>query len=85
MYELEGDEVRERRTGRRPEHAHLVYVHRPVDELPSVVDDAKEVGARAVWCHNGSAQAREIVEAAGLTYVDDPPIVEAVHALHVES
>ena len=75
-YEIEGDSVVDRRVGESPERADVVYTHRPIDELPAIAELAKGLGAQAVWCETGSAQAREIVEAAGLTYVDEP-IIEA--------
>ena len=79
-YEPDGEEVREVRMGGRPTRADLVYVHRPEDELPSIVAEARDLGASAVWCENGSDRARQVVEAEGLTYVDAPPIVEAARA-----
>jgi predicted CoA-binding protein len=75
-----------RPTGRRPEHVDLVYVHRPVDELPGIVAIARELGARALWYESGSPagestpSARSLAEAAGLLYVDDRDIVEAVRS-----
>lgn len=45
-----------------------------------IVDLAKQIGARAVWCETGSAEARSIVESMGLAYVDQPPIADAVRA-----
>ena len=52
-YEMQGDEVRVRDVGELPRHADLVYTHRPVDELPEIVDTAKSVGAKAVWIQSG--------------------------------
>ncbi len=80
-YEPDGEEVREVRTGSPPARADIVYVHRPEDELPSIVAHARDVGASAVWCENGSDRARQVVEAEGLTYVDDPSIVTVARAL----
>lgn len=95
-YEAEGDEVRVRRVGRLPQHADLVYTHRPLDELPQIIETAKSIGAGALWIQSGrdqsgakdprgvwmpreeSARAREIVEAAGLGYVEAPYIADAV-------
>ena len=81
-YQPDGDEVREVRTGSPPTGVDLVYVHRPEDELPTIVADARDLGASAVWCENGSDRAREVVEAAGLTYVDDSSIVDVARALY---
>lgn len=52
-YEVSGDEVRVRQVGRLPERADLVYTHRPVDELPEIVDTARSVGAKALWIQSG--------------------------------
>lgn len=52
-YEVEAGEVRLRQVGRAPERADLVYTHRPIDELPEIVDTAKAVGAKAVWIQSG--------------------------------
>jgi predicted CoA-binding protein len=37
----------------RPAHADLVYVHRPVEELPDIVALAADVGARTIWLQSG--------------------------------
>lgn len=52
-YEVVGDEVRVRDVGRLPQRADLVYTHRPIDELPEIVDTARSVGAKAVWIQSG--------------------------------
>jgi CoA binding protein len=52
-YRLDGDEVRVGPMGRRPERADIVYAHRPIDELPEIVETAKSVDARAVWIQSG--------------------------------
>ena len=85
--------------GRLPEHASIVYTHRPVDELPGIVETARSISAKAIWIQSGrdssgradprgcwfpreeSERAREIVETAGLIYVEAPYIAEAVRAL----
>jgi predicted CoA-binding protein len=77
---VEGDEVVIRKVGAPPEHADIVYSHRPEDELPGIIDLAQQIGARAVWCETGSPTAREQVESAGLVYVDAPPISDAARA-----
>jgi hypothetical protein len=74
-YGVEGERITERLVGQPPRHADLVYVYRPVEELPAIVQDARRVGATAVWCETGSDGARQIVEGAGLVYVDEPSIV----------
>jgi hypothetical protein len=81
-YQLDGEEVREVRTGGPPTGADVFYVHRPEDELPSIIADARDLGASAVWCENGSGRAREVVEAAGLIYVDGSSIVDVARTLY---
>ena len=95
-YEVHGGEVRVRNIGQLPKQADLVYAHRPIDELPEIVDTAKSVGAKTIWIQSGrdkaaakdargcwmpreeSARAREMVESAGLDYVEEPYIVDAL-------
>ena len=67
-----------RHTGQAPAQVDLVYTYRPVHELLEITDFARELGARAVWFEAGGAnagateEAREVVEQAGLIYVDQP-------------
>jgi predicted CoA-binding protein len=79
-YGLEGNEVVTRPSGGAPERAEIVYSHRPIDELPEIVDLAKQVGATTVWCETGSSAARDIVESSGIGYADTS-IVETVQQL----
>lgn len=52
-YEVIGDTVQLRDVGALPKHADLVYSHRPIEELPEIVETAKSVGAKAVWLQSG--------------------------------
>jgi hypothetical protein len=52
-YEVEHGNVVERRVGRPPAQADVVYTYRPLEELPEIVDLAQSVGARAVWVQSG--------------------------------
>ena len=97
--ELRDGNVARRAVGRPPEPVDVVYVHRPLGELPQLVATAKSLGARAVWYQSGlasagtkdpkscwlpegaSARARILVESAGLRYVDDVYIADAVRGL----
>jgi predicted CoA-binding protein len=79
-HEIVGDAVELHKIGAPPEHVDIVYSHRPVEELPGIVDFAQQLGARAVWCESGSPEAQAIVEGAGLQYVDAPPIGDATQA-----
>lgn len=83
-YEVDGDEVVTRHVGRLPERADIVYSHRPVGELAEIARMARELGARAVWCQTGSDEARGIVEATGLLYIDHPPISDVAAPLAAE-
>lgn len=56
-YEVAGEEVVERRVGRPPAHADVVYTFRPLDELPEIVDMAQRVGAGSVWVQSGLSAA----------------------------
>jgi predicted CoA-binding protein len=64
-----------------PEHIDLVYCHRPLEELPGIVAQAKELGAQAVWCQSPSPEARRLVESAGLRYFGEEYIADAVRRL----
>ena len=95
-YEVADGEVVERRLGRPPAQADVVWTFRPSEELPGIVQAAQAVGARVVWVHSGlagdgskdpegcwlppeaAADARAMVEAAGLVYLDQPYVAGAV-------
>jgi hypothetical protein len=96
VYERRDGRVEARKIGRQPAHADVVYVHRPLGELPGIVALATTIGADAVWYQSGlasdgtkdpagcwvpgdaSRDARGIVESAGMHYIDDIYIVDAV-------
>jgi predicted CoA-binding protein len=96
-------EVRRRDLDEPLDHADLVYAHRPIDELPGIVQTALRLGASAMWRQSGldstgrrdpagcwlsaaeSEQGRRLAEAAGLDYIDDVYIVDAVRALGPDS
>lgn len=52
-YEVDGAEVRLRRVAGPPARVDLVYTHRPVDELPDIAQEAKSLGATALWLQSG--------------------------------
>jgi predicted CoA-binding protein len=101
--ELRDGEIVVTRTGRAPDHGDLVYVFRPIEELPAIVTEAQRIGATTIWCQSAlssegvkdphgcwtspaeSREARRIVEAAGLTYIADTYIADAVRALEESS
>jgi len=55
-HELEGDSVVVRPLGRPPVGVDLVYAHRPLAELPGIVETALALGARGVWVQSGLAE-----------------------------
>jgi predicted CoA-binding protein len=84
-YLYEGD-ARRHASG-PPGAADLVYTYRPVDELAGIVEFAQKLGAHSIWFEEGrrdseaAAAARAIVEGAGLTYLDEPYVVDALRNL----
>jgi hypothetical protein len=69
-----------------PESFDLIYAHRPFAELPGIVSLAKDHGAKAIWLQTDltedeSWEARAMVEEAGLAYIDDVYIADAVREL----
>jgi predicted CoA-binding protein len=52
-WELANGEVVTRRLGREPGHADLVYCHRPLSELPSIIALAGRLGATVIWRQSG--------------------------------
>jgi predicted CoA-binding protein len=50
---LADGEVRRRDLDVPLDHTDLVYVHRPLDELPGIVQTALRLGASAVWRQSG--------------------------------
>jgi hypothetical protein len=58
-YEVSDGEVVTRRVGRPPEKVDVVYSHRPIDELPRIVEMARGLGASTVWCQSGLASSGE--------------------------
>jgi len=98
-YECDDSGVVARDVGSAPKHVDLIYAHRPMVELPSLVALAQSMGARAIWLQSGldangrkdasgcwvphqeSRIARELVESAGLVFLEKPYIVDAVRQL----
>ena len=57
VYELRNGKVEQRRTGRRPERADLIYSHRPFSELPGIIATAPEIAAKTIWTQSGFSAA----------------------------
>ena len=75
-YEIVGDDV-VRTPCPRPASADVVYVHRPFEELPGILELAASMGCRAVWLQTPDPRARALVEAAGMA-CGDRSIVEVL-------
>jgi predicted CoA-binding protein len=77
--------------GPAPGHADLVFSYRPVAELPGIVEEARRIGATAVWLHQDGAngdelpESRQIVADAGLVSIAEPFILDAVSSLRSPS
>ena len=87
--ELVDGAIVHRQTGRRPESADLLYVYRPLAEIDGILTDAQLLGVRTIWRQpdvvggpDPDADAwRSQVEAAGLSYLDAPPINDVARLL----
>jgi predicted CoA-binding protein len=53
VYQVDGGQVVDRRTGEPPSHADLVYAHRPLGELTEIARMAKQAGATVLWWQSG--------------------------------
>ncbi len=56
-WEISDGELATRPLGRSPDHADLVYFHRPFGELDSIIALARSLGARALWRQSGLTRA----------------------------
>jgi hypothetical protein len=52
-YQMSEGEVAVRPAGGPPSRVDIVYAHRPVAELESIVEQARSLNARAVWLQSG--------------------------------
>ena len=61
----------------------IVDVFRPAEEAAGIARDAVAIGAKTVWLQLGiaSAEARDITESAGISYVEDRCIGETTRRL----
>ena len=64
--------------GSPPDRADFVYSYRPPEEIDRIIAAAGEVGARAIWQHVASDEARDAVERAGLAYFEGPDLADDV-------
>lgn len=52
-YEVVEGRIAVRPVADPPDRVDFVYSHRPVDELPRIVEQARSLGARAIWLQSG--------------------------------
>jgi predicted CoA-binding protein len=57
VYEFDGGEVVVRHVGVAPGHVDLVYLHRPMAELPGIIAMAQALHAKAIWLQSGLTSA----------------------------
>jgi hypothetical protein len=84
-----GSSIRREALGHPPDHSDIVYCHRPLDELPSIVILAQKVGAGAIWSQSGRNETGAN-DAAGCWVPDDESqarrtIVEAAQLTYIDS
>jgi predicted CoA-binding protein len=88
-YEIDGNEVRARAVGEPPKSADLVYTHRPIDELPDIIEAATAAGAKAVWIQSGLDESgRKDPRGCWFSDTDSAKardIVERVGLVYIES
>jgi predicted CoA-binding protein len=69
-YELINGKVVPRRTGRMPDRADIIYSHRPLSELPGILEDAKTLHAKTIWLQSALA-ARGVDDPKGCWLPDE--------------
>ena len=57
VYELNNGKVVTQHLDRPPEHAELIYSHRPVSEMAGIIATAKVLGAKTIWTQSGLSAA----------------------------
>lgn len=72
-----------RRLDATPPRVDAVALYRPQDEHTRIVRNAVSLGARAVWVQHGTLadDARQIAGDAGLTVIEESPMVDALQQL----
>lgn len=58
-YEVVDGEAVGHKTGVPPETGDLLYIFRPIEELPRLLDEAKKIGATTIWRQSGLDHAGE--------------------------
>lgn len=59
LYEVSGAEIQVSGGLAAPEHVDIVHVFRPVDELESIVETSRAMGATAIWFQSGVSEGGE--------------------------
>jgi predicted CoA-binding protein len=71
-HEIVDGELVVRPAAQPPIHVDLVYSYRPIDELPTIVTLAQDLGARAVWIQSGlDADGRRDATGCALSAQDE--------------
>jgi predicted CoA-binding protein len=52
-HEMDGATVVMRKVAELPSRFQIVYAHRPIDELPTIIERAAELKAGAIWLQSG--------------------------------
>jgi len=87
--ELRDDAIVHRTIGRYPDSADLFSTYRPLAEIDTVIAAAQRLGVSALWRQSPADTDddpdrdvwRAHAQAAGLTYLDSPPIEEIAREL----
>jgi predicted CoA-binding protein len=58
-HEVVGGKVVGHKTGVPPDAGDLVYVFRPIEELPQLLEEAEQIGATTIWRQSGLNHAGE--------------------------
>jgi hypothetical protein len=70
----------ERRVGRPPERADLVYSYRPINELPGIIGTAKDLQAKTIWTQSGLS-APGVNDPKGC-WLPDEELIQIQHLAH---
>lgn len=58
------------RVSRLPDHADIVYSHRPIDDMPRLLEEARRLGASTLW-HQSGLDERGEKDPAGVHLTED--------------
>jgi predicted CoA-binding protein len=87
-YLVEDGEVVRSEAGPAPEHVDLVHSYRPADELPPIVEEARRLGASAVWTLSGRNENGEVDHRSCWVSEDERAksrgMIEAAGMIHID-